>query len=173
MDIEVLVEIGSSPSCFARDLHVAQRRLSRLLHDLAKFSGDHHLALAGHDDSFDPEDISPEFGPGKPHRKADLVFFLGAPVVEFRDPQKFLDMVFGKLHPGLRPVADHFLGHLAANGADFALQVPHSGFLGVMADYVEKYFIAEIDIFRAYAVCRSTASLIRKFLAMLSFSNSV
>ena len=143
---------GSSPSCCA-GADVAQGRLRRLLHDLAKLSGDGHLALAGHDHGFDPQNVASELGPGKSHGKADFVFFFGPPVMEFRNPEEFLNMVFGKHHPGFRPVAHHFLGHLAADRADFALQVPDPRLLCVMADDVEQYFIGEVDIVRAYAVC--------------------
>jgi hypothetical protein len=63
---------GSMPKDRAR-ADVGRRRRDRLLHHVAQLAGDRHLALAGHHDAFDGQQLAADLGPGQAGDDADLV----------------------------------------------------------------------------------------------------
>ena len=57
-------------------------RLDRLLHHVAELAGGLHLALAGHGDRLDRQQLAADLGPGEAGDRADLVLFLALAVAE-------------------------------------------------------------------------------------------
>ena len=63
--------------------HVAHRRLSGLLHDIAQFAGGGELATAFHHGCFGGENRAADLGPGQTGRGADLILLVEIHVAEF------------------------------------------------------------------------------------------
>ena len=73
--------------------HIGRRRRDRLLHHVAQIAGDRHLALAGHHDAFDRQQLAADLGPGEAGDDADLILELGLAVAELRHAEIIGDVV--------------------------------------------------------------------------------
>src|SRR5262249_40194292 len=63
---------------------VRRRRRDRFLHYVTQIARDCHLALAGHHDGFDGEQLATDVGPGEPGDDADQVLVLDLAVAVLR-----------------------------------------------------------------------------------------
>ena len=86
--------------------HVAERRLGRLLHDVAKLARERQLSLARHQRGFGHEQLAADFGPGQPGGHANFVLLLGHAGPEAGDTQ-----ILGHLLGGDLFVEGLALGH--------------------------------------------------------------
>src|SRR5699024_8836823 len=73
MQVVLLHEIGVNAQTIGARAHHRQRRLHRLLHDIADTAGNLRLALAGHDGSLNGQQFTTDFGPGEPRDLTDAV----------------------------------------------------------------------------------------------------
>ena len=91
------------------------RRRNRFLHHVAQIARDRHLALAGHHDTFDGEQLAAHIGPRQASDNADLIVGLDLAVAILRHAEKLLDGFLRDLHRLL--LGDHQLLHrLAGKG---------------------------------------------------------
>ncbi len=118
------------------------RRRNRLLHHVAQIARDRHLALAGHHDAFDGEQLATDIGPGQARHDTDLRLALDLAVAVLRHAEKFLEGFLGDLH---RLLLRHheFLHRLAGECRKLTFEVTHARFAGVAADHQEQRVVVD------------------------------
>src|SRR5947207_13050683 len=107
--------------------------MRRFLHHVAKLTGERELTLAINHGGFAAQNRTADFGPGKSGHEADLALFMGKRVAELDDAKKVVHVLASDRDVVIRALFYDFAGNLAADVADFALQVTHAGFAGVIA----------------------------------------
>src|SRR5690242_5167203 len=131
--VVLLIEILRNAELRRAVAHDRERRLDRLLHDLAELAGRDRLALAGHRDRLDREELTADLGPREPGDLPDLVLLLGDAVGEAAHAEKLVQ-VLGSDQDLLLLVPRHQkLDDLAADLGDFALQAAHARLPRVVA----------------------------------------
>src|SRR5690606_17764586 len=113
--------------------HVGCSRGDRLLHHVTEVTRDCHLALTGHHDAFDGQQLTANLGPGKTRDHANLILALGLAEAEPQDAKVLVEIFFRYLDTFLASLDD--LGNrLTRKLHQFALKVTDTGFPRVVAD---------------------------------------
>ena len=102
---------------------VAEGRLGALLHDVAQLPREGEQPLAGHLEGLDEEHVPPHRGPGQARDHAHPGGLQALVLEEFHGTQQVMDADFIQGELLLQSVFGHPPGHLAADGADLALQL--------------------------------------------------
>ena len=121
-------------------------RLRRFLHDVAQFAGKRQLAFAVHDRGFGAQNGAADFGPGQPGDQADFALLVGQRIAELDHAQEIVDIVLRDGDVEGLAFLDHLARDLAADVADFALQVADAGFPGVGANQGGNRVIGELHV---------------------------
>ena len=124
---------------------IAERRLCRLLHDVAELAGERQAAAASHRRRFDEEDVAADRRPRQTGRDADLIALEQFVLENFRPAEKLIQIVGVNLADLLFAGRD-LLGDLAADRCDLAFEIPQSGFLRVLIDDGADAFVGELDL---------------------------
>ena len=146
--------------------------MRRFLHHVAQFAGQRQLALAVDHGGFRAQNGAADFGPGQARDQADFALFVRERVAELEHAEKFVDF-FGAEGDGIVRAFFHDLARdLAADVADFALQIAYAGFARVAADDLPDRVVGELDVLvgqPGLAICFLT----RNCFAISTFSGSV
>src|SRR4051794_12390562 len=129
-------------------LDPGQRGLGRLLHDVAQLAGEHELAVTRRRAGLDEQHVAAD---GRPRQAGGHARRRGAPaclVVEARAAQQLAhalgrDRRLGRLGAVRR--LGHLPGDLAAQRADLALELAHSGLARVVGDDAAQRLVADGD----------------------------
>ncbi len=120
MDVEVLVEVLGKAQELSPGADVGHRRLGRLLHHLAEFSGDGQLPLPREGDHLDVEEFTADLGPGEAGHEPHRVLLSHLAVLVARGAKVGSDLL--GLHGAARLATfGDGEGYLAADCADLAL----------------------------------------------------
>ena len=173
VNVDVAVELAREAERLRLAADVGERGLRRLLHHVAELAGDGELAFAVEHLHFSSEDAAADFGPRQAGDQADFALFVRFGVAELGHAEKFADVLRGDFFLVLRAAFDDLAGDLAADVADFALEVADAGFARVVADDFEDGVVFEDDVLVAQAGL--LALLLDQILAcaISSFSCSV
>ena len=125
---------------------VRHGRLRRLLHHVAQLAGQRELAFAVDHSGFGAQNRAADFGPGQAGDQADFALFVGQRVAELDHAQEVVDVFLADGDVVALAFLHHFARDLAADVADFALQVAHAGFARVGADQRGDGVVGELEV---------------------------
>ncbi len=147
VDVALLEHLILDAQASRSRTHHRARRLDRLLHHVAQRTRAGDVALARHERGFDGQQVAAHFRPGEAGHLAHLVFLAGQTEVEATHAQELVQVVRIDLHrrAGFL-LQQQLLDHLAADLRDLALQRPHAGFTGVVADDVAQRAFRHLDL---------------------------
>ena len=98
------------------------------MHHVAKLASERELAFAIDDRDFRRENRSANFSPGEAGDQADFALLVGERVAELRNPEEIRDIFGCDLDRVFQTFLHYAPSDLAANIADFALQVADTSF---------------------------------------------
>src|SRR5208282_3980509 len=146
VDINGAVEILRQTQSGGARAHIAHRGLRRFLHDFTEFPGGCQASLAFHGGGFNGEHGAADFGPGEAGGQTNFVLLFQPEFAVLENAEEIFDVFRGDLDGSFGAVSDHAAGHLAGDILNFAFQVAHAGFVGVVANHVQQAFIREGEI---------------------------
>src|SRR5215472_12989142 len=153
MDVMILEEILVKPKPMRIRADPGQRRLHRLLHDLADLAGHREPALSFHLVGFNEQDVASGRRPSQANGNARPLGALGDLGIDadLDSAQKLLDHLAGD-HQLFGLALGDPARLLAAYRSDVALQIAHAGFARVMpADEANRFF-REFNLIRFESV---------------------
>ena len=134
MQILLLEHLGVDLEGLASAADVAQRRLGAFLHDVAQLAREGEQALAGHLEGFDEQHIAADRGPGQTRHHAHAGSLQALVLKELHGAQQLVEALVVQDEFLLQALLRHAAGHLAAHGADLALQLAQAGLPRVARD---------------------------------------
>ena len=163
VDVGAAVEVAVQPQRRGARAHVADRRLRRLLHDVAELAGEHQLALARDDRDLGRQQIAAVHGDGQAVDQPDLVLPLlaarsgtgagpGSVAAACGDPPAVAAAVAERAHGRL--LGDDVARDLAADGRDLALEAADARLLRVVVDDVADGVLGDLDLDARRCRCR-------------------
>ena len=126
--VVVLVKVSLDAEIVHSAAHERQRRLYRLLHDIAQGTGFRLPSLTTYGDGLDVQQFATHLRPSQTGNHADAVLIVGPAVVELAHAVVVLDVFPADRLLDLFVAKCLVLDDLAADLGDFALQRPHAGF---------------------------------------------
>ena len=125
--------------------------MGRLLHDVAQVAGELQLSGALHHIDFHFQGLAAYAGPGQARDQAHLVAARQTVRQEFADAQEVLQIAAGDGDFLWLLLGKQLHICLPANGPDFPLQVPNTGFPGIAADDLPNGVIrnAQLGLFQS------------------------
>src|ERR1044071_890847 len=121
--------------------------MCRLLHYLAKLTGQGELALAFCAQGFDKHNVAADCRPSQTCHNADLISFERTLDVDLWHSQIFAEIFDSYLNWLELPFLFGFLtSDLATNFADLAFELAETGLLRVLTDHLGECFFIEPDI---------------------------
>src|SRR5581483_1219578 len=114
-------------------LYQRQRRLGALLHDIAELPGEDQVALARYARRLDEENIAADRRPGEAGRDAGDARALRHLTFEALGPEDRVQIAGIDADLVRRPFGDAHRD-VTKHAADFALEITHAGFAGIVAD---------------------------------------
>ena len=125
--------------------NVGMGRLHRLLHHIAKLSGQCQCLLTGHQARLNMKHFTTHRCPGKAVDNTYLIFVQIFLANIFFSAQIAMQSLCGHLNSALVPFR-HFSSHLAAHFADFPFQITQTGFTSVFGDNFTDCFIIKTNV---------------------------
>src|SRR5579864_7737397 len=122
--------------------------MRRLLHYVAKLAGERQLAFAVNHGSFGAQNRATDFSPRQAGDQPDFALLMRQRVAELDYPEEVVRILGSNCYAVILAFLNHLAGDLAADVADFALQITHTGFARVTADESGDRFIRELDVLR-------------------------
>ncbi len=95
---------------------------------------------------FNGEHGAADFGPGEAGGQTDFVLLFEPEFAVLEDAEEFIDVFRRDLDGSFGAISHHAAGHLAGDILNFAFEVAHTRFVGVVADHVQQAFIGEGEI---------------------------
>src|ERR1700678_1241734 len=128
MNVNIAIEVALQSKLLPARTHERHGRVRRLLHHVAKFTGQDRLAALAFDDrNLGGEDRATDFGPRQAGNDANFTAVMNLAVAELHYAQVFVD-VFRRQRNRVLVAFLHYLARdLTANVADLALQVADAG----------------------------------------------
>jgi hypothetical protein len=137
--------LGFTPNRRRAGFHEAHGGLDRLLHDLAKLAGRLDLALAGHGDCLDGQQLAADLGPGEAGDRADLIFLFADPVTEAADSKEVLNIVVAN-RDALIFALENVAERLAGDFGELALERADARLASVIARMSAQAVFGELEL---------------------------